>query len=95
MFNASQTADGASKYCASLISSKVVLSASEPAPNPSYIIGAAQNGGYVALTVEFDIDSCDPGTPAASQKLDFGTWTQDNCYLYMYTSLAEVCKYNY
>ena len=95
MFNAAQTEDGVSKYCANLISSKVVLSASETGPKPGYIAGAAENGGYVALTVEFDVDSCDPNTSASNQKLDFGTWTQDNCYLYLYTSLAQVCKYNY
>jgi len=95
MFNATQTADGVSQYCASLISSKVILSASETEPNPSYIAGAAENGGYVAITVVFDVDSCDPNTSSASQKLDFGTWTLDNCYLFLYTSLADVCKYNY
>ena len=95
MFNATQTSNGVSQYCSSLISSKAVLSASGTAPEPGYVAGAAENGGYVAITVLFDVDSCDPDTSSANQQLDFGTWTLDNCYQYLYGPLAEACKYSY
>ncbi|KIN06750.1 hypothetical protein OIDMADRAFT_46681 [Oidiodendron maius Zn] len=58
---------------------KVVFSASGMIPTSGYIAGAAENGGYVAIYVLFDVDSCDPNTSSANQQLDFGTWTLDNC----------------
>lgn len=93
MFNATRTVHAVSQYCLDLITSNVVLSASDTAPPSVFIPGAAENGGYVALNVLFDVDSCDPGTSSDNQKLDFGTWTVDSCFPYLYTNLAETCKF--
>ncbi|KAL9109640.1 MAG: hypothetical protein Q9227_005677 [Pyrenula ochraceoflavens] len=91
MFNATQASQGASQYCENLISTKVILSSSNKSPKPGYVANAAEKGGYIALAVTLDVDSCDPGTAASNQQLDFGSWTQDKCYQYMYTTLAEAC----
>lgn len=93
MFNATQASDGAATYCSNLISDKAVLSSSDSPPKPGYVADAGQGGGYVAIAVLFDKDSCDPGTSSAEQRLDFSTWSQDQCYQYVYTSIAGECKF--
>ena len=92
MFNATQASDGVSSYCSELTSNKVVLSSSDSPPKPGYIDDSAADGGYVAMTVQFEVDACDKGTAAADQKLDFATWSNEDCYQYLYTYLASFCR---
>ena len=93
MFNATQASNSAATSCSDLISNKVVLSASDSPPKPGYVADAGQGGGYVAITVLFDVDSCNPGTSSADQRLDFSTWSQEQCYQYIYASIAAECKF--
>ena len=92
MFNATQAAQGAADYCANLISGGVVLSSSTSNPNPGRVDNGAEKGGFISYVVMFDVDSCDPGTAAENQKLDFKALGQDGCYQYLYTQLAQFCK---
>ena len=73
IFNATQASDGVSSYCSELTSNKVVLSSSDSPPKPGYIDDSAADGGYVAITVQFEVDAYDKGTATADQKLDFTT----------------------
>jgi hypothetical protein len=94
LFDATKAASAAATYCAALISSNVVLSGSSPAPKPGYVANAAENGGYIAFTVAFDVDSCAPGTASANQQLSFSALGQDLCYQSLYTALAASCEYS-
>lgn len=91
MFNQTQAAQGTTDCCAELISDGVVLSASSASPEAGRVENAAEKGGYIALTVLFDVDSCDPNTSSADQNLDFKAFGQDQCYQYLYETLAQAC----
>ena len=93
MFNETQAAHGAAAYCAELISAGVVLSATTTAPKAWVIQNAAENGGYISLTVLFDVDSCDPGTLSSNQKLDLKHLGQDQCYQYLFEAIARPCEF--
>jgi hypothetical protein len=69
----------------------VVLSSTNPPPKDGFAANAAENGGYVALSVLFDVDSCDPGTSADDQKVDFGAMSPDDCFQYLYTTIKDFC----
>ena len=92
MFNDTQAAKGAADYCTELISAKVILSSSNAAPASAYVANAAENGGYIAFSVLFDVDTCGPNTLAAQQQLSFASFGQDQCYQYLYTALAQTCE---
>ena len=92
MFNQTQAANGAANYCAELITNNIVLSASTPIPASGKVENAAENDGYIAFTVLFDVNCCDPGTSSADQKLDLKALGQDQCYQNLYEILAEQCK---
>ena len=92
MFNDTQAQNGVANYCAELISGNVVLRSSNSPPKAGYVANAAENGGYIAISVLFDVDSCDAGTAAADQQLNFASYGQDQCYQYLYTTLAEAYK---
>ncbi|KAI9690172.1 MAG: Ankyrin-2 [Bathelium mastoideum] len=91
LFNATQAAKGAADYCANLVSSGVVLSATSSSPAAGSLPNAAEKGGFVSFAVVFDVYSCDPGTTNDDQKLDFKKMGQDQCYHYLYTSIATSC----
>lgn len=93
MFNATQASTGAYTYCGQLVSNKVVLSKTGTAPKPGYVPGAAENGGYIAMSVLFDVDSCAPGTSAQDQKFDFGSMTEEDCHTYVYSNIETYCKF--
>ena len=91
MFNDTKAAQGAADYCSQLISAGVVLSSSTSSPAAGHVDNAAENGGFIALTVLFDAAYCDPGTSSEDQKLDFKAFGQDQCEQYLYQELAQFC----
>lgn len=91
-FNASQAALDVTKYCADLISSDTIINAQHTAPPVGHSVsGGAEKGGEITLNVLFDVNSCDPGTSKADQKVDFAAIGQDTCYENLYTALAQIC----
>lgn len=91
MFNDDKAAQGTSTYCSELHDNKVVLDSKSSPPSPGYVADAAENVGYVAFPVDFDVDSCDSGTSAADQRVDVGAMSSDECVEYLYTAVAGVC----
>lgn len=54
--------------------------------------GGAEKGGKISLSILFDVNSCDPGTSTAHQKVDFATMGEDKCYQSLYEPMAIVCS---
>ena len=69
-----------------------MLDAQSSPPKPGSVPGGAEDGGQIALTVLFYANSCDPGTAAEDQKVDFAVMGQDACYQNLYSTLAEFCS---
>lgn len=91
-FNASKAAQAVARYCADLISSKTIINAQHTAPSVGKTVsGGAEKGGEITLNILFDVNSCDPGTSTADQKVDFAAMGQDTCYENLYTALAQIC----
>lgn len=53
--------------------------------------GGAEKGGKISLSILFDVDSCDPGTSTADQKVDFAAMGQDKFYQSLYEPMATGC----
>ncbi len=90
--NADQASQAAADYCANLISAGVVLDSTAEPSRPGIQPGAAENGGELALTVMFDVDSCEPNTAAKDQKIDFNSLGQQGCEMALFTLINAACK---
>lgn len=90
--NNTQAEQASAEYCANLISAKIILDGNDSPPKPGSIPNAAENGGSLALSVLFDVDSCAPGTSVQNQKLDFTQMSQEQCEQDLFTAISTECK---
>ena len=90
--NSTQAEQASADYCANLISAKTILDGNASPPKTGIIANAAENGGSLAISVLFDVDSCAPGTPSQKQKLDFTQITQEQCEQDLFTAISTYCK---
>lgn len=90
-FNDSQASQAAANYCTNLIAAEVILNSGNTAPASGHVANAAENGGQIALSILFDVDSCDPGTSTPNQQVVFATMGQQTCEQNLYGVLAQVC----
>jgi hypothetical protein len=87
--NATIAAQAAADYCAALISSGVVLTATDSDTKPYTEAGVAENNSAMTLTVIFAVQACP--TDQSMKQVDFKSLGQAECYSNMYTSISEVC----
>lgn len=92
-FNSDKAKEGAAEYCKNLVSDKVVLDAESTTVKPGTVSDAAEEGGSISLAVLFDVSSCDPDTAPADQRVDFGSMSEEDCYMNVYENLAAACKF--
>ena len=65
------------------------MSATSDNPEPSTVVGAAENGGMLSLTVQFDVAGC-PDDKSMST-IDFTKMNSDECVQNLYLAVSTDC----
>lgn len=89
--NAAKAAQAAADACAQLINEKIILSAASSLNlTPQVVQNAAEKGGTLMLTVQYDQDSCP--SDKSTQVLDFAALGTAECQNNFYGVFEQVCK---
>ncbi|KAL6714324.1 hypothetical protein ACLMJK_007747 [Lecanora helva] len=88
--NDDKAKQAASDYCNNLKSGGVVLSATSDSPKPGTVAGAAEKGGMLSLTVQFDVAGCP--TDKSMSTIDFTKMSSDECVQNLYQTVSTDCS---
>ncbi|KAL9024262.1 MAG: hypothetical protein Q9196_006642 [Gyalolechia fulgens] len=88
--NDDKAKQAASDYCNNLKSGGVVLSATSDNPKPGTVVGAAEKGGMLSLTVQFDVAGCP--TDKSMSTIDFTKMSSDECVQNLYLAVSTDCS---
>ena len=87
--NDDKAKQAASDYCNNLKSGGIVLSATSDSPKAGTVVGAAEKGGILSLTVQFNVAGYP--TDKSMSTIDFTKVSSDKCVQNLYLAISTDC----